>query len=191
MIIWGRQQMKRDVDANDESTAGPILRMNSHSVTLTRPLFFPSLPIILLILIFLMLPPWLMSNSWFAYGMLFRSAFSSICHQMPDRCFSLFGYPLPICSRCFGILCGSIIGWLSLQLFRVVPRLPYRIFLCISLSALALDVIDPLFALYPQSGLTRFLSGSFFGLCFSPYLIIAAEELSAYRESCRSGETTL
>jgi len=55
------------------------------------------------------LAPYLKSQSSglqaFCYGI-----FSPICHQNPSRSFFLFGYPLGVCARCFGIYFGFLGG---------------------------------------------------------------------------------
>lgn len=33
------------------------------------------------------------------------------CHQKPERSFYVKGYQLPVCSRCFGIYIGYVIGF--------------------------------------------------------------------------------
>lgn len=35
------------------------------------------------------------------------SAGARICHQRPDRCFSIHGRPLPVCARCTGLYASA------------------------------------------------------------------------------------
>jgi hypothetical protein len=35
-----------------------------------------------------------------------RLAFSTVCHQAPERCFAWFGGPMPVCARCLGVYLG-------------------------------------------------------------------------------------
>jgi uncharacterized membrane protein len=46
--------------------------------------------------------------------------FGSICHQQPERSFTLAGHPLAVCHRCLGLYLGLGLGLLTLPLF---PRL--------------------------------------------------------------------
>jgi len=45
-----------------------------------------------------------------------------LCHQKPDRCFTLAGWTLPLCARCTGMY-GAILLSLGVHLFwrRLVP----------------------------------------------------------------------
>jgi len=38
--------------------------------------------------------------------------FAVVCHELPERSFSIAGYPISICVRCFGIYCGAALGTL-------------------------------------------------------------------------------
>ena len=44
--------------------------------------------------------------------------FSPTCHQIPSRCFNVFGYPLAVCARCLGIYAGFSIGTLIFPALR-------------------------------------------------------------------------
>jgi uncharacterized membrane protein len=38
------------------------------------------------------------------------AAGSRVCHQRPDRCFSIQGRPMPVCARCTGIYAGAAVA---------------------------------------------------------------------------------
>src|SRR5258706_9778238 len=38
------------------------------------------------------------------------SAGARVCHQRPDRCFSIHGWPLPGCARCTGLYASSALA---------------------------------------------------------------------------------
>ena len=38
------------------------------------------------------------------------AAGSRICHQRPERCFSIRGRPMPVCARCTGLYAGAAIA---------------------------------------------------------------------------------
>jgi uncharacterized membrane protein len=156
-----------------------------------RKLLYPSMIIVLAAWIFILLPSWLMSRGSYTAGILLHYAFSPICHQIPDRCFRWLGYPLPLCARCLGLFSGVTLGWFSLNLVRILPPLPNRFFLCLSLFLLAGDVSAPFHNFYLQNGMTRLLTGMFCGLCFSPYLLWTVEELSMRWSRFYSGVLSL
>ncbi|MGI6363253.1 MAG: DUF2085 domain-containing protein [Bacillota bacterium] len=39
-----------------------------------------------------------------------RRGDASGCHQLPERSLFLFGWQMPVCARCQGILTGQIVG---------------------------------------------------------------------------------
>ena len=41
------------------------------------------------------------------------AAFSSVCHQQPERCWWLLDHPLAVCVRCLGFYVGAIAGLLA------------------------------------------------------------------------------
>lgn len=44
----------------------------------------------------------------------FDMLLSGVCHQLPDRCFTYQGQPLPLCARCMGTYLGALIALLVL-----------------------------------------------------------------------------
>ncbi len=43
-------------------------------------------------------------------GIAAHALISPFCHQIPERCFHVAGSPMPICTRCFGMLLGLCFG---------------------------------------------------------------------------------
>ena len=54
--------------------------------------------------------------------------FSTICHQMPERSFELWGHQAAACHRCLGLYAGFVVGLLAVPgwggLRRMVARRP-------------------------------------------------------------------
>jgi uncharacterized membrane protein len=42
------------------------------------------------------------------------------CHKIPERCFNVFGRPIPLCARCLGVYIGYFLS-IALFLFNVLP----------------------------------------------------------------------
>ena len=87
---------------------------------------------------------------------LVHACFGSICHQIPERSFHVFGVALPVCHRCLGLYTGFTVG---LVVFPYLRRLrgwllqkPRRVLLFI--APMLVDVF-----LLPNTDLTRFTSG--------------------------------
>lgn len=132
-----------------------------------------SLLFLLLTWLLVFLPGCLFSFHWYLLGILLHSCFAPICHQIADRCFSWNGFPLPLCNRCIGILAGTTLAWIYFLWKEEIPDNVPRHWILSSLLLLAIDVLAPGLLLYSQSNMTRFLSGFYFGLSFTPYLIEA------------------
>jgi uncharacterized membrane protein len=65
-----------------------------------------------------LLAPWASARGAPAAGALLRAAFAAVCHQLPERSFSLFGQQVAVCHRCLGLYAGGLVGLL------VLPWLP-------------------------------------------------------------------
>ncbi|MFN0086468.1 MAG: DUF2085 domain-containing protein [Blastocatellia bacterium] len=119
------------------------------------------------------LAPWSMAaGKPFAAALLY-GGFSKICHQLPDRTFDAFGFPLGVCSRCAGIYLGFAAGLLLLPLVRS-PRsetLPDRRFLLLAALPLTIDFAGGLSGLFVNSFLSRSLTGGLFGIAAAFYIL--------------------
>lgn len=80
-----------------------------------------------------MAAPWIGSRAPMA-GLVVRWFFASVCHQHAERSFYLFGAPLAVCARCFGIYAGAAFG--TLLHWKPFTALRW------CMSALALNVFD-------------------------------------------------
>jgi uncharacterized membrane protein len=114
-----------------------------------------------------MAAPLLASHSCHTVVSVLYGLFSGICHQIPERSFSLCGYPLPVCHRCCGIYAGLFLGCF------VVPRTlhrhaPTRRFLVLAaMIALGADALAPAAGLWNSSIFSRFSTGLAFGMVTS------------------------
>ena len=81
-------------------------------------------------------------------------AYSTMCHQIAARSFSLWGHALPLCARCTGL-------WLGVFLLAATNRLQ-RLSVGVGAFLAALLVLDWLLAQFgasPDLALERFLTG--------------------------------
>src|SRR5688572_13028305 len=65
----------------------------------------------------IVLPPIFAANG-FAFSSPLYKFFSFICHQIPDRTFHIGEHPLAVCSRCFGVYFGLLMGLVIYPLWR-------------------------------------------------------------------------
>jgi uncharacterized membrane protein len=122
--------------------------------------------------------PWLESHSYHNVAFVLYRLFSGICHQIPDRSFALFGYPLPVCHRCSGIYAGLFLG--CFVVLRGIHRntAVRRYLVLASIITLALDAIAPVMGLWNNSALSRFSTGLLFGIMASLIVVRGLEEFA-------------
>ena len=103
--------------------------------------------------------------------------FSFVCHQVRDRSFVLWGYPVAVCHRCTGIYLGLFLG--SLAENRSLHRSPghRRLWVIASTVPLLLDALLPFTGLWANNWISRFLTGLFFGFVVSALLVRGFSEL--------------
>ncbi|MFQ6108019.1 MAG: DUF2085 domain-containing protein [Candidatus Aminicenantales bacterium] len=142
-----------------------------------RIVYFFSLAGTLIWIGFIFLAPYLKSHSSSLNSVVY-ALFSPVCHQIPERSFFCFGYPLAVCSRCMGIYSGFLAG---LGLFPIIngfsslslPRTKLFILLTIPIG---IDTIGNLFHIWATSGLMRFSIGFLWGIILPFYFVIGMAE---------------
>ena len=110
---------------------------------------------------------------------LIRFFFSPICHQIPDRSFSMTGRVLPVCARCTGIYLGFLTGLvISLISGRFKkPWEPGRWPLIIMLTINGLEALLPRLNLMQSTMITRCLAGMLLGAVVSFYVLAAVYQM--------------
>jgi uncharacterized membrane protein len=109
------------------------------------------------------------------------AVFAPLCHQRPERCFFLAGFPLAVCARCTGIYLGAFLGLIARPLLRPLTDLrPPRAatFLAASLP-IAVDAAANLFGIWRSPGALRFGSGLIWGPVLPFYFLAGLGSLFA------------
>lgn len=120
----------------------------------------------------IILVPYLKSQS-INLNVFVNAIFSPICHQTPSRSFFLFGYPLAVCGRCFGIYVGFFIGVLLYPFvngFSVESLPKARMFILVS-APIVFDTVGNFFHLWMTPIIPRFIIGLIWGLLLPFYFI--------------------
>lgn len=95
--------------------------------------------------------------------------FFGLCHQLPDRTYTLNGAMMAVNTRCFGIFLGMAAGWTIIPFvirFTADKRWP----ILILLAAVLLQVVDylgNLVELWQNTNHSRALLGALFGAALS------------------------
>jgi uncharacterized membrane protein len=108
-------------------------------------------------------------------SMEWRLLFRVMCHGMISRSLDLFGVPMPICARCFGIYAGLLGG---IAAFQLVPFLRERVVRMVAFAAvtpLAIDGVTQLLGLRESTNPLRLVTGVVAGLAFGFWILSAVE----------------
>jgi len=107
--------------------------------------------------------------------------FSPVCHQIPGRSFSVFGYPMAVCARCLGIYFGFLAGMGLYPLLRGFSKIQLpkmKIFLAVSLPIVA-DTAGNLLGLWATANLLRLATGILWGTILPFYFVTGLAELAS------------
>lgn len=115
----------------------------------------------------------------FAYAV-----FTPICHQIPSRCFFLFGHPLAVCARCLGIYFGFLGGLGLYALKRGFQQIsvPKTITFILVTAPLVIDALGNLLHIWNTSNWIRFLTGVLWGLILPFYFITGVTDFFLNRD---------
>jgi uncharacterized membrane protein len=117
--------------------------------------------------------------------------FSYICHQMPERSLYLAGGQMAVCSRCFGVYFGLLVGvlvypaWRSLDETEPIPR----VWLFLSLIPITIDWALTVFGIWENTHVSRVVTGVILGFACSTYIIPALVEIIRNITSSRRPRT--
>jgi uncharacterized membrane protein len=112
-----------------------------------------------------------------------RAAYA-VCHQIPDRTFTIAGRQLPLCARCSGTYLGALAGLIVLGLVGKgragrFPTRPYLAVLGVFMLVWAADGLNSFLALldlphlYEPSNYLRLITGAFEGIVIAAILLPA------------------
>jgi uncharacterized membrane protein len=106
-------------------------------------------------------------------------AFSFLCHQIPSRTFHIENHAFAVCTRCFGVYSGLLLGFVVYPFLRRIEEiepLP-RVWLFLSLVPMGIDWSLGFFEIWENTALSRFLTGLIVGVTCAIFLIPALVEL--------------
>jgi uncharacterized membrane protein len=118
------------------------------------------------------------------------TVFGYICHQISNRSFHVYGAQFAVCSRCFGVYAGILIGILVYPMWRVVDTvepLP-RFWLFLSLIPISIDWSLTIFGIWENTQFSRLATGLVLGFVCVTYIVPALVEITrnlSYRGSRR------
>lgn len=99
--------------------------------------------------------------------------FERICHQIPDRSYSLFDVQMAVNSRCFGIFAGLWFGWLLIPLLlrsKTIRPEATAVFLFLAVMLQIIDYTGNQISFWENTNDSRALVGFLLGASVSVFL---------------------
>jgi uncharacterized membrane protein len=127
----------------------------------------------------ILLAPVAEANSFTGVSNPIYKAFSFLCHQIPARSFHFENHQFAVCTRCFGVYSGLLLGFVVYPFFRRIEDiepLP-RVWLFLALVPMGIDWSLGFFEIWENTALSRFLTGLILGVACAIFLIPALVEL--------------
>ena len=106
--------------------------------------------------------------------------YSFICHQIPGRSFHIEGEQFGVCSRCFGIYFGLLLGYVIYPLWRKIDEIEPipRIWLFLSLVPIGVDWSLTVFGIWENTFTSRFITGLLLGVACATHIVPATVEIT-------------
>ncbi|MDM7922859.1 MAG: DUF2085 domain-containing protein [Pyrinomonadaceae bacterium] len=117
-----------------------------------------------------------------AFGESLFAFFGYLCHQIPERSLHFDGGQFGVCSRCFGVYAGLLIGLAAYPVWRRVENvepLP-RIWLFAAMVPIGIDWSLTIFGIWENTHLSRFITGAILGAACATYILPALVEIVRY-----------
>ncbi len=123
--------------------------------------------------------PLFLSEGFAAASTPIYTFFSYICHQIPERSLHIAGHQMAVCSRCFGVYFGLLVGILVYPLWRHVDEIEAipRVWLFLSLIPITIDWTLTVFGFWENTHLSRFVTGAILGAACATYIVPALVEI--------------
>jgi uncharacterized membrane protein len=105
--------------------------------------------------------------------------FGYLCHQIPARSFYIAGEPFGVCSRCFGVYLGLVVGFAIYPFWRNladIEPLP-KFWLFLSLIPITIDWSLTVFHVWENTHLSRLITGLILGIACATYIVPAMVEI--------------
>lgn len=101
-----------------------------------------------------------------------------ICHRIPERSFYVAGEQFGVCSRCFGVYLGLLVGCIVYPLWRPVDEVEpiARFWLFLSIIPIAIDWGLTVFGFWENTQASRFLTGLILGVACATFIVPALVE---------------
>lgn len=127
----------------------------------------------------ILLAPLAKANGFESLSAPIYAFFGYICHQIESRSFHVENHPFAVCSRCFGVYFGLLVGFLIYPLIRRIDDIEplARFWLFLAMIPIAIDWSLGMFDIWENTHLSRFLTGLILGAACGVYIVPALVEI--------------
>lgn len=110
------------------------------------------------------------------------SFYSWLCHQFSNRSFHYHEYPFAVCSRCFGVYTGFLLGLIIYPFFRKLENIePFsRVWLILAMIPMGIDWSLGFFEIWENTHLSRAITGGILGLACAVFIVPALVEIAQF-----------
>ncbi|MGE3465620.1 MAG: DUF2085 domain-containing protein [Pyrinomonadaceae bacterium] len=139
-----------------------------------------ALAVVLIWVLLIVAAPVVKAGGFAAVSTPLFSFFSFMCHQLPERSFHIAGEQFGVCSRCFGVYFGLLLGVAVYPLWRNIEEiepLP-RFWLFLSLIPITIDWSLTVFDIWENTQLSRLITGLILGLACATFIVPAIVEIT-------------
>ena len=133
------------------------------------------------ILAFIILAPLAAASGHPQFASAIYTAFSYVCHQIPERSFHLAGHKFAVCSRCTGLYAGLALAALVYPLARSLNRVdtPSLLWLILAAIPIGVDFSLTYFGIWQNTYASRFVTGALLGSAAVFYIVPGLIDLRA------------
>ena len=106
--------------------------------------------------------------------------FSFLCHQLDARSFHIEGEKFAVCSRCFGVYLGIVIGFVAYPLWRRIDNIDPmpKFWLFAACVPAAIDWSLTIFDVWDNTFLSRILTGGLLGIACGTFIVPSIVEIT-------------
>lgn len=106
--------------------------------------------------------------------------FRFLCHQQSERSFHLLAEQFGVCSRCFGVYFGILLGFAIYPFWRRIDEIEplSKVWLFLSLIPIGIDWSLTFFGFWENTQLSRFVTGLILGVACATFIVPAIVEIT-------------
>ncbi|MDQ3374095.1 MAG: DUF2085 domain-containing protein [Acidobacteriota bacterium] len=130
--------------------------------------------------ILILLAPYAEANNLKGVSNSVYNFFGYLCHQDPARSFHFETHAFAVCSRCFGVYFGLLLGFILYPFLRSIEETNplSRFWIFLALIPMAIDWSLGFFGIWENTHFSRFLTGLIVGIACAVFIIPASVEIA-------------